>query len=136
MQGSALHRYRDWGYLVLRLVVGIIFLYHGGQKWAFWAVAPAGMPSGFLLLFRLLSVVEPLAGLALIIGLCTQWAAFVLGIIMVGAIGMKIGLMHVPFASGATTGWEFDLVLLAANLLLLLAGGGSLTIERKKAAGA
>ncbi len=122
-------RYRDWGLLVLRVVVGIIFIVHGYQKWGFWQGAPVGMPPQIVLLFKFLSVVEPIGGLALIFGFLTSWAALGLALIMCGAIYFKITKMSLGFSETQATGWEFDLTLLAANVAIATMGSGCYGID-------
>lgn len=124
---SSLHRHSDWGLLALRLAVGVIFLYHGMMKWQMEAASP---------IMTLLKFAEPLGGAAIILGALTQLAALGLGIIMLGAIYMKasgFGQQAVDFmgtfAPGGSTGWEFDLVILAACVTLLLTGGGSMSVD-------
>jgi uncharacterized membrane protein YphA (DoxX/SURF4 family) len=85
-----------------------------------------GMPAGMIFM---LGTVELLSSLGLILGFYTQLAALLLAIVMVGAIGMKTMKWGVPFAAMDKTGWEFDLILLAANIAILLGGGGSIGIQ-------
>ena len=116
-------QYNNIGLFILRLVIGIIFLYHALPK----LKNPRGMaqgmgwPSGVIVL---LGTVEFLSSLGLIFGIYTQLAAVLLGIVMIGAIKMKTMKWHVPFMGMTNTGWEFDLTLLAANIAVLLTGGG------------
>jgi putative oxidoreductase len=126
-----LNKYYDFGLLFLRLTVGAIFIVHGLQKLAMWNMAPnAQMGAGALLLMKLLSITEPLAGAVLILGIWVNLAALVLAFIMLGAILMKIFVFKVGFVALQTTGWELDLALLAANLVLLLGGGGKLALGK------
>jgi len=126
-----LNKYSDFGLLFLRLAVGAIFIVHGLQKLAMWNMAPnAQMGAGALLLMKLLSIIEPLAGLALVLGIGLNLAALVLAFIMLGAILMKIFVFKVGFIALQATGWELDLALLAANLVLLLGGGGKLALGK------
>ena len=85
-----------------------------------------GAPTGVILL---LGMVELLSSLGLIFGIYTQVAALLLAIVMIGAIKMKAMKWHVPFIGMTNTGWEFDLILLAANIAILLTGGGSIGIQ-------
>lgn len=115
----------DIGLFILRLVVGIIFLYHATPKLknSRGMAAAMAMPGGMIFL---LGVMEALFALGIIFGVLTQLAALLLGLIMVGAIFMKIGKWGVPFAAHDKTGWEFDLIILAATVAVLLTGGGSI----------
>jgi putative oxidoreductase len=109
--------------------VGVIFLVHGIQKLGMWKMQPsAQMPAGMLSMVKFLSIVEPLGGLAVLVGFLTQFAAVALGIIMIGAIQFKMGQMHKKFS--VEGGWEFDLILLAAAIALLFSGADSLGMDR------
>lgn len=127
--------YANWGFLALRLALGLIFVYHGAQK----AMMPKMMsemmakmnmmklsPSGFFVW----GVLEFLAGLAVATGVYAQYGAAVTGIVALGAIGYKTMKWKVKFAAGAepTGGWEFDLINLGASILVFLAGTGSYTL--------
>ena len=88
------------------------------------------MKAPMIALMRLLSVAEPLGGIALAAGFLTQLAALGLGLIMAGAIYLKISKWKMPFKANNATGWEFDLVLLAGNLVILTSGPGALNLDR------
>lgn len=127
---SELTIYSDWGLFVLRVTVGVIFLVHGFKKMAMWKMQPsAQMPSGMINTMRFLSVVEPLGGLAVLVGFLTSWAALGLSIIMIGAMYLKIVKWKTPFYAQNTTGWELDLIILASNIVLLTMGPGLKSID-------
>jgi len=130
----SLRNHSSWVLLFVRIVLAAIFILHGYQKWSIWSGVPEGMPGWLAVVFQVLSIVEPLAGLALLIGVLAQWAALATAIIMVGAIVFKIGMLQVPFAAGNTTGWEFDLTNLALSLVILAFGAGSLSFGMTKPA--
>lgn len=89
------------------------------------------MSAGMLNLMKFLSIVEPLGGIALILGFLTQLAALGFIIIMLGAIfWVKMKLMHVPFIANNTAGWEFDLSLLVGNAALFFTGAGKISLDR------
>lgn len=123
-----LTQYNDFGLLILRLVVAIIFIYHATPKLknAKGMAQMVGMPAGMVFM---LGAVELLSSFGLILGVYAQLAALLLGIIMIGAIGMKTMKWGVPFAAMDKTGWEFDLILLAANIAILFGEGGSIGIQ-------
>jgi putative oxidoreductase len=118
----------DTGLLILRLVLGFIFLYH-----AFPKLAKSGMVAQMMSwkqpLVILLGLLEALAALTLILGFYSRIGALVLAIIMLGAIIMKLFMMKKPFSSMETTGWEFDLILLAAILTIVFVGTGTIAIQ-------
>ena len=124
-----LHQLSDWGLVALRLGVGVTFLVHGIQKRAMWKMQPsAQMPASLLSILRLLSIAEPLGGVAVIAGFLTQLAAAGFVIIMLGAINLKARQMHKSFTGDG--GWELDYSLLGAAIALVILGAGGISIDR------
>lgn len=116
-------QYSDTGLLLLRLAIAIVFLTHGFPK-LFKAKEMSiaiGMPA---VMIFMLGVVEIVSALGLASGYYTQLSALLLSLVMLGALGMKIMKWSVPFAAMDKTGWEFDFILLIANLAIFLTGGG------------
>lgn len=125
---SSLHQFGDWGLLALRIGVGVIFLVHGNQKRAMWKMQPsAQLPAGTLSILKILSVAEPLGGLATIVGLLTQLAALGFIAVMLGAIRLKTVQMHKGFSGEG--GWEFELLLLVGAIALLYLGAGKFSLD-------
>ncbi len=117
-----------FGYFFLRFVTGVIFLYHGFHKAPLWkAHEPVKMTREFLALMRIVSVFEILGGIALVLGLFTKVAALGLGIIILGALYYKIAVWKNGFSE--SSGWEFDLVLLAALFMLFAIGPEALSLD-------
>lgn len=121
---SQLASYSDTGLLILRVVLGAIFIFHGAPKLkSAQAIAKGmGMPAPAVMLLGLTEVV---AGVAVILGIYTQIGAALLAAVMIGAIYFKVVKWNVPFYGKNTTGWEFDLILLAGALCLTLSDGGA-----------
>lgn len=124
---SSVRKCSSCALLALRLAAGAIFIYHGMLKWNMEA------PST---LFTILKYAEPLGGIALILGVLTQWAGLGLSIIMLGAIYMKMtGFGQAPlnfagtFAPQGGTGWEFDLMILAGTFALFIMGAGKWSVD-------
>lgn len=117
----------DWGFFAVRLVVGIIFIYHGlpKVKKSSEMSAGMGMPSAFVMG---LGIMEIFSGLGVLTGIYVQISSILLAFVMCGAIYFKIFKWGVSFASHNSTGWEFDLILLAANILIFTTGGGSIVL--------
>lgn len=112
------------GILLLRVAVGLVFIYHAWPKLKnAKTLAPMmGLPGGANGVL-LLGLVESLSGVGLILGVFTQLAAILLTLAMVGALYMKKMKWRVPFSAQDKMGWEFDLILLTANLAILFTGG-------------
>lgn len=132
MQTNGHTQLQGWGVAVLRVVVGIVFLVHGGQKlfiWGFGNVAgflgQVGIPAPMLAAV-VVTLVELLGGLALLLGLFTRWAAIPLAIHM----AVAILAVHLPAGFFLPNGYEFALTLLAANVALVLLGSGEASVDR------
>lgn len=124
----------EWGLLALRVAIGVIFIVHGWPKITGARGMAAAMGGGeakpvMVGLFTIQGLVEAVGGVLLILGVLTQLVAVAFAIIMIGAIVLKNTQWKTGFMSQQTTGWEFDLVLLAANMLLFLTGPGELAIQ-------
>ncbi|HSB72221.1 MAG TPA: DoxX family protein [Candidatus Methylomirabilis sp.] len=131
MRFEALNRWQGWGITVLRVVVGVVFLTHGGQKlfvWGFDNVAgfmgKIGIPAPMLAAV-VVTLVELLGGILLVLGLFTRWAALLL------AFNMLVAILTVHLRAGffLPNGYEFALTLLAANAALVLLGSGEASVD-------
>ena len=119
------------GLLVLRVVVGVVFIAHGSQK--LFTYGLAGITGGFeqmgvpmaSVAAPLVTFVELIGGVALILGFLTPIAAALLAIDMLGAILF----VHGKNGLFLPNGYEFALTLLAANVTLLLAGPGAAAVD-------
>lgn len=129
MHISPLRQRSDWAFLALRLIVAVIFFYHGQQKWALFTTEATGMPAGLLLIMRVLGVLEPLAAIAVLVGIFTQVSAIGLSLVMISAIVLKISMFQASF--GGQGGWEFELAILAGSLVLAFYGAGDYSLDHK-----
>lgn len=131
--------WRHAGFLILRVVTGLAFFYHGYVKVFTMGVsnvgpffASVGIPAPELMAF-LVSYGELLGGLALILGFLTHWVAKINILIMLGAIGfVHWGAEGGWFNGyGADGGYEYQLLLLAASIFFLVAGSGKYSLDER-----
>ena len=129
---NPLGRMQGLGIAFLRWVVGVVFLVHGGQKLfvfhfagtaAFFTKAGIPLPDVSAVVVTL---VEFLGGAALILGLGTRVAAFLLAINMLGAICFVHGRNGFFLQSG---GYEYALAMLVSNVSLALTGPGICAVD-------
>lgn len=121
-----------WGLVPLRVVVGVVFLMHGGQKLFVYGLSGVTGAMGHMgiplpaLAAPVVTFVELLGGLAILAGLFTRWAGLLL------AIDMTVAILKVRLAGGffAPNGFEFELTLLAAALTLAAMGAGGVSVDR------
>lgn len=115
------------GLFVLRVIVGLVFLPHGWAK----LKNPKALAQGMgwsTAAAAFLGFIETAGAILLILGLLTQLAAILLGLVMIGAIYYKIVKWHKKFTGDS--GWELDLALLGANVALILGGAGAWALDR------
>ncbi|MAF13716.1 MAG: hypothetical protein CMI53_02375 [Parcubacteria group bacterium] len=116
--------------LLLRLVIGAIFIAHGTAKWGMWQASPSEqLPAAMMWTLRALSIVEPIAGVAMILGLFVPIFSIVLALIMVGATYFSITKFGKPF----TGGWAYELLILVSSLVLASHGGGKFSLDEMMA---
>jgi putative oxidoreductase len=119
------------GLLVLRLVAGLAFLFHGYGKIQNpfgWMGANASFPGVFQ---ALAAVSEFGGGLAWIVGLLTPLASFGLACTMTVAVWMHAAVLNDPFvALQGGRSYELAAVYLCVAVLLLLAGPGRFSVDR------
>ncbi len=121
----------DLALLIIRVIVGIVFAVHGGQKlfvFGFGGVigffAKIGIPLP-VVAGPIVTLVELLGGLALIAGIFTRPAAILIACDMLGAILF----VHLKNGFFLPTGFEYALSMLAVAIGLALAGAGGYSAD-------
>ena len=126
----------DLGLLIIRLVIGVLFIGHGAQKlfgWfggyglkgtGGWFESIGIKPGVIMALFA--GLAELLGGLLFALGLLTPLA----GILIAGTMVMAIVKVHAPNGLWATSnGYEFNLTLLAVAIGVALIGPGQYALD-------
>ena len=130
--------YSDWGLLILRIGVALVFFSHGWPK-----LNPnsemkgingvAGFFQNMNIPFPKLSawivgLLETAGAIALAVGFGTRLlgAAFAFDM-FVAITKAKIGMMKAPFSG--QNGWDFEFSLLIAGLALVFTGAGALSLD-------
>ena len=124
-----LARFTDLGILLLRLMVGLVFVTSGYShlKDPAARAKSIGMSKGFTIF---LGIAEVAGGLGVAAGVLTQLAAIGLIITMFGAIGRKVFTWHTGFWGENASGWHYDLIFILINLVILFTNGGSYVLMR------
>ena len=118
-----LSRFTDLGLLLLRLMVGLVFITSGYNhlKNPEERSKSIGMSKGFTIF---LGTAEVAGALGVTFGVLTQLAAFGLIVLMLGAIQKKIFSWHSGFWGEKTYGWHYDLMFVLMNLVIACTDGG------------
>ena len=128
---TARDRRVDAAFLILRMVVGIVFVAHGWQK--IFVTGLDGVTAGFAqmgipmpeLAAPVIAGVELIGGLALILGLWTRVFGGLLAIDMLGAM-LFVHLRNGFFLPG---GIEFVLTLCSIAVAFAVAGAGGMSVD-------
>lgn len=123
----------EYGLLLLRLVVGGIFMGHGSQKLFGWfgGGGPQGTAAFFAAVgYRWPAVFAIVAGLSefgggllLALGFLTPLACLAIAIVMLNAIATVV------FPKGFLGGYEFEVTLLTVAVALAATGPGEISID-------
>ena len=123
MRFAGLAQFSDIALLLMRLMVGIVFITSGWNH-AKDPVARGksiGQSPGFT---RFLAMAELAGGLGVALGILPQLAALGLILIMLGAIQKKIFVWHTGFWGKGSDGWHYDLLFVVMCLVIATTGGG------------
>ena len=124
------------GLLVLRLVLGVIFIGHGAQK-LFGSFGGPGLKgsAGFFeqlgikppyLMAVLAGLAEVVGGILVILGFLTPLATLALIVVMIVAV-LTVHLKNGFFVTNG--GYEFNLALAGMALTLLIVGAGAYSLD-------
>ncbi len=123
---------RDAALLLLRIVLGTVFIAHGWDKLVFTGITETtgqfsawGVPQPKLSAW-LVTAVELVGGALLVVGLLTTFVAGLLALLMVAAV------WFVHLDAGfftATGGLEYPVVLIAALLMVVVFGSGRVSLD-------
>jgi putative oxidoreductase len=125
-----LARFTDAALLLVRLMVGIVFVTSGYKhlKDPETRSKDIEMSKSFTIL---LGAVELAGGLGVLSGVLAQLAAIGLILLMLGAIQKKVFVWHSDFwGKSGTNGWSYETMLIAMNLVTVTTGGGNLALSR------
>jgi putative oxidoreductase len=124
-----LARFTDFGMLLMRLMVGLVFVTSGYShvKNLEERAKSIGMPKAFT---AFLGVAEVAGGLGVAFGVLTQIAALGLILIMLGAIEKKMFEWHTGFWGEKNSGWHYDLLFVLMNLVIAFTDGGRYVLMR------
>jgi putative oxidoreductase len=125
-----LARFTDIALLLLRIMIGIVFLTSGWKHLtdSEKRSKDIGLGKGVTIF---LGAAEFAGSLGIIFGVLAQLAAASLILIMLGAIQKKIFVWRTGFwGSSGTNGWSYDTMLVVMNLVIVTTGGGNLSLMK------
>jgi len=123
-----LAQFNDVALLLLRLMVGAVFLTSGWKHLSDpeRRSKDIGMSKGFTIF---LGAAEFAGGLGVVFGVFPQLAAIGLILLMLGAIQKKIFVWHTGFwGKTGTNGWSYETMIVLMNLVIVTTGGGRLVL--------
>jgi len=124
------------GLLMIRLVIGLLFIGHGAQKLFGWFSGyglkgtggwfeSIGMKPGVTIAL-IAGLAELIGGIMFALGLLTPVA----GILIAGTMAMAIIKVHAPNGIWATSnGYEYNLTLLVVAISVVLTGPGKYALD-------
>ena len=116
-------------YMVFRVLVGLMFMQHGGQKLfgMFGGIDGAGGSVELMTLMGLAGVIEFFGGLGIVLGFFTRLIAVIAAIEMVFAFFMMhVSQSFIPIINGG----ELAVLFFAAFILMSKLGNGKWSLEQ------
>lgn len=130
--GKLMKRCGDYPYLALRVIVGLLFMLHGAQKYGLMGDGTtiakfAGLFHLPLALAYAAATIELVGGACILLGLFTRSAAFLGSIVMITALA----IVHFPNGINplANQG-ELPLLFLASFLVIMVNGARAWSLEK------
>jgi putative oxidoreductase len=124
-------RHTDAALLILRVIIGIVFIAHGWQKvftMGMHAIgggfAQMGVPMAQVM-GPFISLLELIGGVLMVMGLGTRIVALLLVCDMIGAMA----LVHFKNGFFLPTGYEFALTVAVVCIAIALAGAGRWSVD-------
>lgn len=124
---------QQWASLLVRVVFGFMFLYHGFVKFQGGIENTAGYFESLGLMSSLafvVAIIELVGGLLLILGLGTRIVGALFAVIMIGAIftaKLSLGL----FGDGTYAGYELEVVYVALGIYFMFADRSPFSLDTK-----
>ena len=123
-----LAQFADVALLLLRLMVGVVFITSGYKhlKDPEARSKDIEMSKSFTIF---LGAAEFAGALGVISGVFAQLAAIGLILVMLGALQKKVFTWHTGFwGKSGTNGWSYETMLIVMNLVIVTTGGGNLSL--------
>jgi len=117
-------RFEEPAYALLRIVAGLLFLWHGSQKLFGF---PAPVPDAPAFILYVAGPIELVGGILVMVGLFTRWAAFLSSGLMAAAYWMAHGTKALfPLVNQGELAALYCFVFLAISAL----GPGVWSVDR------
>jgi putative oxidoreductase len=122
-------RFLPLGLLLVRLMVGIVFIDSGWNdlRSPQERSQSIGRSKNFTIF---LGTAEVLGGAGVVLGIWAQLAALGLMLVGLGAIYEKLFVWHIGFWGEKTYGWHYDVMFLVMNLLIVFTNGGAYVLTK------
>jgi putative oxidoreductase len=125
---SFMQRYGGETYALLRIMAGLLFLWHGSQKLFGF---PGEVPEAPAFILYVAGPIELIGGVLVAVGLFTRWAAFLCSGLMAAAYWMAHGTNHLfPMLNGG----ELAALYCFVFLFISAHGAGMWSVDGERAA--